>query len=150
MHIIWVYKVWISYVLMKSNRRSKFPNQKFSLNIYKIASRKNIVSYRNSKNTGRDNKEIISARLLITGKVQGVYFRYNMQQIAKKNSVVGWVRNLPDGRVEASLSGNKIDVNNVVEWSKIGPENSRVDEVNIEYGENDGKFSDFVIEHDKT
>ncbi|HSA73636.1 MAG TPA: acylphosphatase [Nitrososphaeraceae archaeon] len=108
------------------------------------------MSYRNSKNTERDNKEIISARLLITGKVQGVYFRYNMQQIAKKNSVVGWVRNLPDGRVEASLSGNKIDVNNVVEWSKIGPENSRVDEVNIEYGENDGKFSDFVIEHDKT
>lgn len=135
---------------MKSNRRSKFPNQKFSLNIYKIASRKNIVSYPNSKNTERDIKEIISARLLITGKVQGVYFRYNMQQIAKKNSVVGWVRNLPDGRVEASLSGNKIDVNNVVEWSKIGPENSRVDEVNIEYGEKDGKFSDFVIEHDKT
>jgi len=108
------------------------------------------VSFRDSKNTARDNEEIISARLLITGKVQGVYFRFNMQQIAKKNSVVGWVRNLPDGRVEALLNGNKIDVNNVVEWSKIGPENSRVDEVKIEYGENSREYSDFVIEHDKT
>jgi len=108
------------------------------------------VSFRNSKDTARDNEEIISARLLITGKVQGVYFRFNMQQIAKKNSVVGWVRNLPDGRVEALLNGNKIDVNNVVEWSKIGPENSRVDEVKIEYGEHSREYSDFVIQHDKT
>lgn len=108
------------------------------------------MSFRDSKNTARDNEEIISARLLITGKVQGVYFRFNMQQIAKKNSVVGWVRNLPDGRVEALLNGNKIDVNNVVEWSKIGPENSRVDEVKIEYGEHSREYSDFVIEHDKT
>jgi acylphosphatase len=108
------------------------------------------VSFRNSKNTARDNEELISARLLITGKVQGVYFRFNMQQTAKKNSVVGWVRNLPDGRVEALLSGNKIDVNNVVEWSKIGPENSRVDEVKIEYGEHSREYSDFVIQHDKT
>ena len=108
------------------------------------------MSFRDSKNTARDNEEIISARLLITGKVQGVYFRFNMQQIAKKNSVVGWVRNLPDGRVEALLRGNKIDVNNVVEWSKIGPENSRVDEVKIEYGEHSREYSDFVIQHDKT
>lgn len=108
------------------------------------------MSFRDSKNTARDNEEIISARLLIKGKVQGVYFRFNMQQIAKKNSVVGWVRNLPDGRVEALLNGNKIDVNNVVEWSKIGPENSRVDEVKIEYGEHSREYSDFVIEHDKT
>lgn len=108
------------------------------------------MSFRDSKNTARDNEEIISARLLITGKVQGVYFRFNMQQIAKKNSVVGWVRNLPDGRVEALLNGNKIDVNNVVEWSKIGPENSRVDEVKIEYGEHSREYSDFVIQHDKT
>jgi acylphosphatase len=108
------------------------------------------VSYRDSKNTARDNKEIISARLLIKGKVQGVYFRFNMQQIAKKNSVVGWVRNLPDGQVEALLSGNKIDVNNVVQWSKIGPENSRVDGVKIEYGEQGEEYSDFVIQHDKT
>jgi acylphosphatase len=108
------------------------------------------VSFRDSKNTAGDNEEIVSARLLITGKVQGVYFRFNMQQIAKKNSVVGWVRNLPDGRVEALLNGNKIDVNNVVEWSKIGPENSRVDEVKIEYGEHSREYSDFVIQHDKT
>lgn len=52
--------------------------------------------------------------------------------------------------VEALLSGNKIDVNNVVEWSKIGPENSRVDEVKIEYGERREEYRDFVIQPDKT
>ncbi len=108
------------------------------------------MSSRDNNNTTRDNNEIISARLLIAGKVQGVYFRLNLQQIAKKNSVVGWVRNLPDGGVEALLSGNKIDVNNVVEWSKIGPENSRVDEVKIEYGERREEYRDFVIQPDKT
>ena len=106
------------------------------------------MSYGDSK-TARDSKEIISDRLLVTGKVQGVYFRFNMRQIAKKNSVVGWVRNLPDGRVEAMLRGNKDNVNKVIEWSKIGPENSRVDEVKIDYDESGGEYSDFVIQHDK-
>ena len=103
-----------------------------------------------SKNSRHGDNDLISVKLIIKGKVQGVYFRFNMQQIAKKNSVVGWVRNLPDGRVEALLSGNKIDVNNVVEWSKIGPENSRVDEVKIEYGERREEYRDFVIQPDKT
>ena len=83
--------------------------------------------FRRSKNSIPDDKESISVRLLVTGKVQGVYFRFNMQQVAMKNSVVGWVRNLPDGNVEALLEGNKEDVNQVVQWSKDGPENARVD-----------------------
>ena len=98
----------------------------------------------------REDRENISARLLIRGKVQGVYFRFNMQQIAKSNSVVGWVRNLSDGRVEAFLEGNKDSVKTVVEWSKIGPENSRVDEVTIDYGQFLGKYHNFAIQDDKT
>ena len=77
--------------------------------------------FRRSKNSIPDDKESISVRLLVRGKVQGVYFRFNMQQVAMKNSVVGWVRNLPDGNVEALLEGNKEDVNQVVKWSKDRP-----------------------------
>jgi len=86
----------------------------------------------------------------VTGKVQGVYFRFNMQQVAMKNSVVGWVRNLPDGNVEALLEGNKEDVNQVVRWSKIGPENARVDEVEMDYGQYTGEYKDFIIRYDKS
>jgi Acylphosphatases len=73
-----------------------------------------------------------------------------MQQVAMKNSVVGWVRNLPDGNVEALLEGNKEDVNQVVQWSKIGPENARVDEVKMDYGEYTGKYKDFIIRYDNS
>ena len=106
--------------------------------------------FRRSKNSIPDDKESISVRLLVTGKVQGVYFRFNMQQVAMKNSVVGWVRNLPDGNVEALLEGNKEHVNQVVQWSKIGPENARVDEVKTDYGQYTGKYKDFIIRYDKS
>jgi acylphosphatase len=108
------------------------------------------VIFRPSKNSIPDDKESISVRLLVTGKVQGVYFRFNMQQVAMKNSVVGWVRNLPDGNVEALLEGNKEDVNQVVRWSKIGPENARVDEVEMDYGQYTGEYKDFIIRYDKS
>jgi acylphosphatase len=108
------------------------------------------VIFRRSKNSIPDDKESISVRLLVRGKVQGVYFRFNMQQVAMKNSVVGWVRNLPDGNVEALLEGNKEDVNQVVRWSKIGPENARVDEVEMDYGQYTGEYKDFIIRYDKS
>jgi len=108
------------------------------------------VIFRRSKNSIPDDKESISVRLLVTGKVQGVYFRFNIQQVAMKNSVVGWVRNLPDGNVEALLEGNKEDVNQVVRWSKIGPENARVDEVEMDYGQYTGEYKDFIIRYDKS
>jgi acylphosphatase len=108
------------------------------------------VIFRPSKNSIPDDEKSISVRLIVRGKVQGVYFRFNMRQVAMKNSVVGWVRNLPDGNVEALLEGNKEDVNQVVQWSKIGPENARVDEVKIEYGQYTGKYKDFIIRYDNS
>ena len=106
--------------------------------------------FRRSKNSLPADKESISVRLIVRGKVQGVYFRFNMQQVATKNFVVGWVRNLPDGNVEALLEGNKEDVNQVVQWSKIGPENARVDEVKMDYGQYTGKYKDFIIRYEKS
>ena len=108
------------------------------------------VNFRDSKNSAHDDNEKTSVRLLVNGKVQGVYFRLNMQEIAKKNSVFGWVRNLTDGRVEALLEGNKDGVNQVIEWSKKGPENARVDDLKIDYLQYEGKFADFIIQHDES
>ena len=50
-----------------------------------------------------------------------------MKVIAKKNNIFGWVRNLPDKRVEAILEGDDKYVNQVIEWARIGPANSHVD-----------------------
>ena len=59
-------------------------------------------------------------RILISGKVQGVFFRQALKVMAKKNNVFGWVKNLEDKRVEALLEGNTENINSVVEWARIG------------------------------
>ena len=83
--------------------------------------------------------------IFISGKVQGVFFRQALKVIAKKNNVVGWVRNLPDKRVEAILEGDSKSVNLVVEWAKIGPANSHVDDIQISNEEFRNEFSTFEV-----
>ena len=83
--------------------------------------------------------------IFISGKVQGVFFRQALKVIAKKNNVVGWVRNLPDKRVEAILEGDSKSVNLVVEWAKIGPANSHVDNIEINNEEFENEFSTFEV-----
>ena len=66
--------------------------------------------------------------IFVTGRVQGVFFRQSTRVIAIKNNVNGWVRNLDDGRVEIVAEGQKQNIENLVNWCKTGPANSRVDE----------------------
>jgi len=83
--------------------------------------------------------------LLVTGKVQGVFFRQALKVVAKKNNVLGWVRNLKDGRVEAILEGDNKSINSVIEWTRIGPANSRVDDIEVSNEELKNKFSTFDV-----
>ena len=83
--------------------------------------------------------------LLISGKVQGVFFRQSLKVIAKKNNVVGWVKNLDDGCVEAILEGNENSVDAVVNWAFKGPANSRVDDVKMKNHPTDNNFLDFEV-----
>ena len=83
--------------------------------------------------------------IFISGKVQGVFFRQALKVIAKKNNVVGWVRNLIDKRVEAILEGDNKSVNLVIEWAKIGPANSHVDDIQISNEEFRNEFSTFEV-----
>ena len=83
--------------------------------------------------------------ILIGGKVQGVFFRQALKVMAKKNNVFGWVKNLEDKRVEALLEGNTENINLIVEWARIGPAHSRVDNIEINYEEFKNEFSIFEV-----
>ena len=83
--------------------------------------------------------------LMVSGKVQGVFFRQALKVIAKKNNVLGWVRNLTDERVEAILEGDSKSVNSVIDWAKTGPANSRVDNIEISNEEFKNEFSTFEV-----
>ncbi|MFB6270758.1 MAG: acylphosphatase [Halobacterium sp.] len=78
------------------------------------------------------------ARVLVSGKVQGVYFRANTREQATERGVDGWVRNLRDGRVEAVFEGDEDDVEALVEWCHEGSPAARVEDVDAEYGDPDG------------
>lgn len=83
--------------------------------------------------------------LFVKGKVQGVFFRQALKVMAKKKNVFGCVRNLKDGRVEAILEGEDINVSSLVEWCHAGPANARVEDVEIRNEKYKGEFSKFEV-----
>lgn len=78
---------------------------------------------------------MLSRRLRITGRVQGVGFRYAMQDEAARLGVNGWVRNRRDGSVEALLQGEAGAVETLTAWARRGPPGARVTEVHVAAGE---------------
>ena len=81
----------------------------------------------------------------ISGNVQGVFFRANTESKASELGLRGWVRNLDDGRVEALFEGPKDKIDEMVEWCRMGPIGSRVDNVEVSEEEIDSEFEDFHI-----
>jgi len=73
-----------------------------------------------------------AVRIRIKGLVHGVSFRSSMAQMASEHGVRGWVRNLPDGSVEAFLEGEDRNVRKVLDWARLGPPRARVDRVDVE------------------
>jgi acylphosphatase len=74
-------------------------------------------------------KELKRAHLFISGRVQGVNFRYYTVRQAESLGVTGWVRNLWDGRVEAVFEGDETAVQGMIDWCQNGPRAARVDHV---------------------
>lgn len=72
-----------------------------------------------------------AARVVVRGRVQGVFFRAETRQTARSLGLAGWVRNLPDGSVEAWFEGDGPSVDRAVEWSRHGPPMSRVDVLEV-------------------
>ena len=87
---------------------------------------------------------MIRYRVLIRGRVQGVFFRDTCQRMALMHGVNGWVRNLPDGRVEAVFEGRPEDVNRLVDWARQGPSQAVVADVAVHAEQPEG-LSTFLI-----
>ena len=79
--------------------------------------------------------------LLIQGRVQGVWFRESMRREAKRLGVTGWVRNTPDGAVEAVVQGPDEAVDALIAWAHDGPPMARVER--ITRTDTQGQFSGF-------
>ena len=85
--------------------------------------------------------------VLIEGKVQGVFFRASMQRVAESLDVSGWVRNLPDGRVEAVVEGAENNMAAMLDWCRQGPPYAAVRQVKITEEPYSGDYRDFSIRY---
>jgi acylphosphatase len=74
---------------------------------------------------------VVRRRVMVSGRVQGVFFRDTCRRVAEENGVAGWVRNLPDGRVEAVFEGPADAVGRLVDWTRHGPRHARVDQIDV-------------------
>lgn len=88
---------------------------------------------------------MIRRRVLISGLVQGVYFRAYTRDTATELGVTGWVRNLPDGRVEAVFEGKEEAVGRMIEWCRRGSPRARVEDVEVFEEPYRGEFDGFSI-----
>jgi acylphosphatase len=83
----------------------------------------------------------------VAGIVQGVNFRRYTQLTARQLGVCGWVRNLPDGRVEGCFEGDAAAVNALADWCRSGPPAGRVDSIEVREEPFTGEFNDFTIRY---
>jgi len=87
----------------------------------------------------------VRATARIRGVVQGVNFRYFTRRTALEHNLTGWVRNLPNGDVEAVFEGKEGDVRKALAWCEQGPSAARVDEIFIDWEEYRGEFASFEV-----
>jgi len=87
----------------------------------------------------------IARRFYVSGRVQGVGFRYFVQDAAAREGVTGYVRNLPDGRVEALVEGDLEAVTRVERAIRMGPGGARVDRVEADSLPPSGTFTSFRV-----
>jgi acylphosphatase len=90
------------------------------------------------------NHERVRAHVFVSGRVQGVNFRAHARDQARRADVEGWVRNLPDGRVEAVFEGTRGAVQRLISWCHSGPSSAHVDRVEVQWEDathREGPFS---------
>ena len=84
--------------------------------------------------------------VLVSGRVQGVFFRAHTQEKARGLELAGWVRNLPDGRVELIAEGDETDLAALLEWVQVGPSSARVEGVQGDWSTPQGE-KEFCIRY---
>ncbi len=74
---------------------------------------------------------VISKQILVSGDVQGVFFRESTRRIAGELKLSGFVRNLRDGRVEVHVAGDEANIQSLIKWLEIGPKLAKVSTINV-------------------
>ncbi len=90
-------------------------------------------------------EDMVRVRLKIEGRVQGVFFRASTMEEAIRLDLKGWVRNCPDGSVEAVAEGARKEIDALVDWCNQGPPGARVHNVLLQWEDYKGEFQDFRI-----
>jgi len=85
------------------------------------------------------------AHIFVSGRVQGVFYRAETKNNASRLNLTGWVRNLPDGRVEAVIEGKEDNVNALINWCSKGPGFASVTETEVREELFTGAFEGFGI-----
>ncbi len=89
----------------------------------------------------------IEAHVLISGRVQGVWFRASTKQKAEQLGIKGWVRNTSDGCVEAVFEGQEELVREIIEWCYHGPPMAKVSNVEVKTKESKDSFDRFYVKY---
>ncbi len=86
-----------------------------------------------------------SLHLVISGQVQGVFFRAHTKEMADSLHLVGWVKNLPSGKVEVYAKGGVKHLEKLLQWCHKGPPQAKVSQVEVAWDKDLGDFSSFEI-----
>ncbi len=89
--------------------------------------------------------EKVRIHAFVSGLVQGVNFRFYTKMLADKLGLKGWIKNLPDGRVEVVAEGSENEINELIKFLKKGPKGAKVLNIEIEKEEYKGEFKYFDI-----
>jgi len=89
----------------------------------------------------------LNVHVIVSGRVQGVWFRVNTKQKAEQLGVTGWVKNTHDGRVEAIFEGEESSIKEMIEWCHRGPPQAKIDNVEIDDQMPTNGFDGFSIRY---
>ncbi len=85
--------------------------------------------------------------LMISGQVQGVFFRTNTRHTANELGLKGWVRNLPNGMVEVLAEGRKPSLDKLIEFCRNGPSGANVENIEIKWEKPSYEFDNFEVRY---
>ncbi|HEX6710725.1 MAG TPA: acylphosphatase [Rubrobacter sp.] len=91
------------------------------------------------------NSDLERAHVRVSGQVQGVFFRDSTREKAEVLGLAGWVRNLPDGQVEAVFEGPSQEVREMVRWCEEGPRHASVENVDTDFESAGGDLEGFEV-----
>jgi acylphosphatase len=91
------------------------------------------------------DSDLERAHVRVSGQVQGVFFRDSTREKAEELGLAGWVRNLPDGQVEAVFEGPSQEVREMVRWCEEGPRHASVENVDTDFEGAGGDLEGFEV-----